>query len=113
MSAFVKNGLTIFLSIIAILAYGGYVYIIFSRLYYRQKNKIRVLSLATGSLIISFTVCLFIWMLWNPLVRTIFWALFLLALLLSFFLGASVASPYITADLWEKLFKRLNKRNPK
>ena len=109
-SYWVKVGLTVIFSILGTVGLLGYFYLSFGGFYRNRENRRWAGFLAIGLPFIALTFGLLIWMLWNPLVSSIFWALLLLGLFISVLLGQSVTSPYKLADWWIVFDKWLQKR---
>lgn len=108
--SWIKVFLTVFLSIISIGCLLGYFYISFSGLYRKPENRWWVGLLAIGLPLISLTLGLIIWIVWNQLVLSILWPILFLILFVSYLLGQSVTSPYKLADWWTELSRWLMKR---
>ena len=101
---------TIILSITGISALLGYFYLSMGRFYqYREKRWwVGMLAFVLPGIALLFG--LFIWMMWDSRVATMFWYLFGFSLFVDFILYQSVTSPYKMADWWLELNKWLQGR---
>ena len=109
----IKVLLTIILSSLSLAGLLGYFYIDLRGFYRERENRWWAGPLATVLPLIALSCGLLIWMIWNPLVRTDFWPLFLFCLLVSIILGKSVTSPYVLAEWWVEFGKWWQKRKTK
>lgn len=105
-----RVGLTLILSLSGVSALLGYLYLSFRRFYRKRENRWWVSLLAIGLPFIALTSGLLIWMLWNPLVSSLFWVFLFLSFLISVILCQSVTSPYKMADWWIEFDKWRQKR---
>jgi hypothetical protein len=104
---------TLFLGAILLIVLIGYVYIDIRHLY-REREQRRMIGLL--ALLLPFTGLLAgigILMIWNSLLRSLFWLLVIFVLVVSIILWQSVISPYEMTDWWSKLGAWLKKRNKK
>jgi hypothetical protein len=105
-----KICLTFVLAILGITGLLSYFYLDIRGFYRIRENRWWVGFLATGLPLISLTLGILIWMIWNPLLHKAFWPLFFLSIIVSFLLGQSVTSPYKLADWWIEFSKWQQKR---
>ncbi len=88
----------------------GYVYIDIRHLYREHERRRWIGLLAFLLPLTGLLAGIAILMIWNPLIRSLFWFLVIFAGVLSIVLWQSVVSPYEMADWWSKLGAWLKQR---
>ncbi len=102
---------TILLGIIVVAALVEYVYIDIRHLYRDRERRRWIGLLAFLSPLTGLLAGIGILMIWNPIIRSLFWLLVIFAAVLSVIFWQSIISPYELAEWWGKLGAWLKKRN--
>lgn len=104
---------TVLLGLILLIVLIGYVYIDIRHLY-RERERRRLIGLLAFVLPMSALLSsIGILLIWNPLARSLFWLLLILAGVVSIILWQSIVSPYEMADWWSKFGKWWKQKNKK
>jgi hypothetical protein len=104
---------TVILGIILLIVLIGYVYIDIRHLYRERERRWWIGLLAFILPMTGLLAGIGILVIWNQLIRSLFWLLLIFAGVLSIILWQSIVSPYEMADWWTKFGIWWKQRNKK